>query len=565
MVYRIPLLAFLGALAVADAGRAGVLDPGWSQTVHASDGEFHTGLAWAPDGSDRLFVLEKKGRVRVLSGSTTSDNPTWSTFATLSPIYSDFECGLIGMAFDPNFARNRFVYFFVSESNTTQAIIRYEAWGDVGLGRTVIVPDLPTIGGNHNGGALGFGADGKLYFAVGDLSYGIGSDLDLASLASKVGRVERDGSLPADNPFADGSGPNDDRIFARGFRNPFTMTFQPATGQLWVNVAGSGYEQIFRVAAGDHAGWKNYENNQPAPTATAHYIRPVIAHPGGASGYALAKGTRASNVTTYTTKVPHNLLVGAKIVVSGLINASYNGESYVSAVPSTTQFSAANPGLDGTSVANVGGATVVIGVYGSTVTGGTFYDASLAPGAYRGNFFYPTYNNGRIVRATLDPGTNAVRTTDVWVDGLNAMVDLGPGPDGALYAVGVLSPDILRFAYLPQAQGIVVSHLNLGVDEGGLAVVTVRLAQQPAQPVTVQVARASGDADVSVQDGATLEFDTADWARPKAVRVTAAPDVDKTNDVAVLRFTSTGLASIDTTVRVLDGPVDTRIYQDGFE
>ena len=93
----------------------------------------------------------------------------------------------------------------------------------------------------------------------------------MTSLAAKVGRANVDGTVPSDNPFFDGTGPNNDYIFARGFRNPFTMTFQPTTGLLWLNVVGTSYEQIFAVRAGDHGGYNDYENNQPDG-----YITPII-------------------------------------------------------------------------------------------------------------------------------------------------------------------------------------------------------------------------------------------------------------------------------------------------
>ena len=86
------------------------------------------------------------------------------------PFVSAAECGVIGLAFDPDFANNGFVYFFVTVSSSEQQIIRYTANGNIGSDKTTIVAGLATLGGTHNGGAVGFGPDGKLYFAVGDNS-----------------------------------------------------------------------------------------------------------------------------------------------------------------------------------------------------------------------------------------------------------------------------------------------------------------------------------------------------------------------------------------------------------
>src|SRR5437660_829703 len=84
-----------------------------------------------------------------------------------------------------------------------------------------------------------------IYWAIGDNGNGSGANADLTSLASKIGRANRTGTVPGDNPFVDGAGPNNDYIWARGFRNPFTFTFQRSTGQLWSNTVGTNWEQVF--------------------------------------------------------------------------------------------------------------------------------------------------------------------------------------------------------------------------------------------------------------------------------------------------------------------------------
>lgn len=226
-------------------------------------------------------------------------------FATIAPIFLNSECGAIGLAFDPNFVDNGYVYVFVTVSATEQNIIRYTAVGNVGTEKTLIVGGLPTVGANHDGGALGFGPDGKLYWAIGDNGNRSGADQDLASLAAKVGRANRDGSVPSDNPFFDGAGPNNDYTWARGFRNPFTMQFQPATGQLWLNVVGAGIEQIFTPAAGDHGGWDNYGSNQPAV-----FLLPVISYYTDDAPIFTVSPTgavRAGGVVTITTTKEHRL------------------------------------------------------------------------------------------------------------------------------------------------------------------------------------------------------------------------------------------------------------------
>jgi glucose/arabinose dehydrogenase len=179
------------------------------------------------------------------------------------------------MAFDPDFTSNGYVYFFVTVSSSEQQIIRYTASGNIGTGKTTIVQDLPTDGENHDGGGIGFGADGMLYWGIGDLGNGTGVDNDLDSMAAKIGRARRDGSVPGDNPFADGPGGNADYIFARGFRNPFTLTFQPSTDLLWVNVVGTSYEQVFVVRSG---GPRRLQRLRERPARGLHHAHAGVPH-----------------------------------------------------------------------------------------------------------------------------------------------------------------------------------------------------------------------------------------------------------------------------------------------
>jgi hypothetical protein len=235
------------------------------------------------------------------------------------------------------------------------------------------------LGANHDGGSVGFGRDGKLYWGIGDNGSGVGVDLNLTLLAAKIGRANRDGSVPADNPFNDGAGPNNDMIFARGFRNPFTATFQPNTGTLWVDVAGTNYEQIFAVEAGEHAGYNDYENNQPAPGPPNFYITPKIKYRTNSTDtrtIAAATGcSRTGNVATITTTVAHGFRQGEKIAIAGVPDASFNGSVFVAATPTATTFTAAQAGPDATS----GGGTAQTQNQGGAVTGGTFLPTPPGP------------------------------------------------------------------------------------------------------------------------------------------------------------------------------------------
>ncbi len=562
--YGILLLAAATASLPASAA---VSDPNWTESVFSvnrnapgdTSGKQHTGLAWAPDGSDRLFVLEKSGRVRVASGGTTTPEAVWTTFATMSPIYTNSECGLIGMAFDPDFARNGYVYFFVTVGNSEQQIIRYRDASNVGVERTVILAGLPTGGNNHDGGGIGFAADGKLYWGIGDLGNGSGVDANLTSLAAKVGRANRDGSLPPDNPFDDGAGPNNDFIFARGVRNPFTMQIQPSTGKIWLNVVGDGYEQVFIIGRGDHAGYNDYENNQPAG-----YLTPTIVYrTNGSDTRTLLTATRAGNLAAFTTSADHRFRIGSNVSISGVDDSSFNqANQYVASVPTPTSLTVFQSGPD---AASSGGQAVTLN-QGGCPTGGAFYDGSAAPADYRGNFFYGDCNSGRIMRARIDPSSNQVLSVDHWATGISSQVDVASGPDGALYYTGTGTNTIYRAAFNSGDQGIVVGSRHLRVDEGGEVVTTVSLAVAPSAPLQVAITRTAGDADVGVIAGATLDFNPVNWARPQAVRIAAATDADTSDDAATLSVSATGIATETIQVSVLDlGAATDRIFRNGFE
>lgn len=491
-----------------------LLDTSFNETLYASAGDQVTGMAWAPDGSNRLLVSRKGGVIAVVKNGALLSQP----FAVMSPIVTSGECGLIGICFDPNFTENGYVYVFVTVSNTEQQILRFKAEGDVGSERTVIVPGLPTTGGNHDGGAVGVGSDGKLYWAVGDNGNGRGVDNDLSSLASKVGRANLDGSVPWDNPFADGPGGNNDYIWARGFRNPFTFSFQPGTGELWVNCVGTSYEQIFMVRSGDHAGWNDYENNQPPG-----YITPRIKYrTNGTDTRNLAANggaVRSGNIVTFTTTGSHGFRQGEKITITGAVDATFNGSFYVTAVPTATSFRVSQAGPDASS----GSGTARTLEQGGAVTGGCFWNSTAVPEAYRGNYFYGDLNSGRIMRATLNE-SNEVTSVDYFLTSNGQLIDTSVGPDGALYYL-TYSGDITRVAWTSDlVQRVVATPDILRMIENGTSAVTIRLAKAPETAVTIEVARSSGDTRIQVLSGSQLTFTPENWSVPQRVLISCEED-----------------------------------------
>jgi Glucose / Sorbosone dehydrogenase len=122
-----------------------------------------TDLEWAPDASERLFIAQKGGVVRVFQRGNLLPTP----FVTETPVHTASECGLIGMCFDPNFLQNGYVYFFVTSTPSEQKIVRYTDSGGIGLNRLELIRNLPTVGANHDGGGVAVGPDGRLYGPLG--------------------------------------------------------------------------------------------------------------------------------------------------------------------------------------------------------------------------------------------------------------------------------------------------------------------------------------------------------------------------------------------------------------
>jgi len=253
--------------------KAATLPVNFAETSVASGLEMPTAMAFAPDG--RLFVAEQVGRLRVISGGTLLATP----FVSLT-VDSNGERGLLGVAFDPNFATNHYVYVYYTATAPTihNRVSRFTANGDVAVaGSEFVLLDLNTLSSatNHNGGALHFGNDGKLYIAVGENATP-GNSQTLANLLGKMLRINPDGTIPADNPFnATATGTNR-AIWALGLRNPFTFAFQPTTGRMFINDVGqSAWEEIDDGIAGSNYGWPNSEGptSNPGERGPLYYYR----------------------------------------------------------------------------------------------------------------------------------------------------------------------------------------------------------------------------------------------------------------------------------------------------
>jgi glucose/arabinose dehydrogenase len=283
------------------------LPAGLRQTVHvAGFAGIVTAIAVAPDG--RMFATEQNGSLRVVRNGQLLPQP----FVTL-PVDPTGERGLLGVALHPDFATNSLLYLYYTtpDGGTHNRISRFVAAADTALaaGEMVLV-DLPSLNSvpKHNGGAMAFGADGKLYVAVGD-----NTDAALApSLASPFGKMLRfnaDGSIPADNPFLGQTTGINRAIWARGLRNPFTFAIQPGTGRIHINdVGASAWEEINLGRAGADFGWPATEG----PTGNPQFDSPLLSY-GHAGGATLFTGGAVVGAAFYHPGTP---LLGAQYLGS---------------------------------------------------------------------------------------------------------------------------------------------------------------------------------------------------------------------------------------------------------
>jgi glucose/arabinose dehydrogenase len=206
-----------------------------------------TAFAQAPDG--RIFVCEQTGKLRVVTAAGQLLTTAFHTFS----VDSQGERGLLGVAFDPDFANNHFVYvYYTVPSPAHNRISRLVANGDVSTGAETVLFDLPNLSSatNHNGGALHFGSDGKLYVGVGDNANGANAQ-STTTVLGKMLRLNSDGTIPPDNPFVATRSGQARAVWADGLRNPFTFAVQPGTGLIHINDVGQNtWEEVDVGAAG---------------------------------------------------------------------------------------------------------------------------------------------------------------------------------------------------------------------------------------------------------------------------------------------------------------------------
>ena len=269
---------FIGVLCGAlwsPALKAQVYPAGFAQSRVGGGIRVPVAAAVAPDG--RSFVIEQSGNVRVIKNNATLPTP----FVSLT-VDNRGERGLLGIAVDPDFLINKYLYVYYTVPGTParNRISRFTATNDTATpGSETVILNLDPLSTAliHNGGAIHFGKDGKLYVAVGENADPLNAP-NLDTYHGKLLRINKDGSVPSGNPFPTGS-EQQRRIWAYGLRNPFTFAIDQETGKIFVNDVGQdAWEEINDATQGGrNFGWPATEgsfNSASFPTLT----NPVYAY-----------------------------------------------------------------------------------------------------------------------------------------------------------------------------------------------------------------------------------------------------------------------------------------------
>ena len=255
---------------------AGTLPDNFQAITVASDLHDPSGFAFSPDG--KMFITERiSGKLLIAQENSADENwvvrsapfYTFLTPRTASGVPQRHRsAGLRDLAFDPDYLNNGYIYAFYMHADTLQnRVVRIRVdparplFADSEFGEELLL-ELPfndnIASGSHNGGGLEFGADGSLYISTGDGWTGefAGDPVQsLSSFTGKILRINKDGSIPTDNPFYQQTNGDYRAIFATGLRNPFTLSKNPVSGALYINEArGTKKADIYRVERGANYG-----------------------------------------------------------------------------------------------------------------------------------------------------------------------------------------------------------------------------------------------------------------------------------------------------------------------
>jgi glucose/arabinose dehydrogenase len=233
-----------------------------------------TSMVFSPDG--RLFFTEKNtGAIRIM---TPEHNILDEPFASVDDLYASWEQGMLGLAIDPEFPINHHVYVYYTAltdiengngGKVINRVLRFTDNNNTGIDPTLIMDNIPASRGYHSGGAMAFGPDGKLYITVGDATEHIFAQ-DPSIVIGKVLRINKDGTIPQDNPY-----PNSP-VYTMGHRNMYGIAFDDDAIGLVTENGDVRYDEINLITKGGNYGFPTSQPaNLPAERANDSSIKPL--------------------------------------------------------------------------------------------------------------------------------------------------------------------------------------------------------------------------------------------------------------------------------------------------
>ncbi len=257
------LLAFVTLPGCGGGGGGGGSGPGTPLTLRSelifSSPNFIVGLDVAPDG--RIFFTElETGAVRILAETGLQAQP----FVTL-PVPTGTAQGLLGVSIDPDFEENHWVYVYVTTPHPLRnRAIRYREQNGAGVEPLLLIDNIPA--GGHDGGKFAFDDEDHIFISTGD-SDNPALSQQILSLAGKILRLNKDGSIPSDNPFPGSP------VFSFGFRNVFGIAKDPRSGNLFVSENGPDCDdEINELIPGGNYGWRP---GFPCGDTDPNFIQPI--------------------------------------------------------------------------------------------------------------------------------------------------------------------------------------------------------------------------------------------------------------------------------------------------
>lgn len=371
-------------------------------------------LTNAHDGTNRLFIVEQVGRIKVVQSA--SSVPTVFLNIT-TKVLSGGERGLLGLAFHRQYASNgRFIVYYTRQTDGAITIAEYHvspADPNIADPTESVILTIPHPGfANHNGGMIEFGPDGFLYMGTGD--GGSANDpsnnaQNINALLGKILRIDIDHpngtvpySSPASNPFFGGT-PGADEIFAYGMRNPWRFSFDHGTGELYVaDVGQSNWEEIDIVTNGGNYGWRVMEGNHCNPNINNGNCTPIGIPP--ITEYAHAAG-RCSITGGYVYRGALSTLPLGTYVYADLCTGEiFQLSGGVQSVLFDTNMTISSFGEDESGeiyVVELGGSINRIGTGPGTDTPGLYNPSQAA-------FFLRDSNSGGIANTTFTYGPSGL-------------------------------------------------------------------------------------------------------------------------------------------------------------